>query len=96
MKKILLSFLFLTVATPAMAEKCTVKEKAEGILQLQKMVRVGHSLNTDGDLVEFYINPVKNWAIVRRSPTGLTCLVHSGENWDSLSIVSPFVTPEKS
>jgi hypothetical protein len=45
---------------------------------------VGHGLSKDGRLVEIYAGQDGNWTIIATTPSGTSCLVASGEAWETI------------
>jgi len=44
---------------------------------------IAHGLAHTGAVAEVFLGPKGTWTIVATSPNGLSCMVGSGENWQS-------------
>ena len=47
---------------------------------------IGRGLTSDGQAVEIYAGSGGNWTIIATSAAGISCLVASGEAWESVTL----------
>lgn len=53
-------------------------------LKYQERV-VGQGIAANGSIVEVYAAKSGSWTITMRHPSGLTCLVATGQNWQQIN-----------
>ena len=46
--------------------------------------RVGIGLNDNGRVIELFASPTGTWTILITPPKGLTCMVETGQSWESI------------
>ena len=46
-------------------------------------------LSTDGGLIEIYSSEKGTWTILVTRPSGITCLVAAGDNWEAVKAAAP-------
>lgn len=54
-----------------------------------KELPVGMGLSTDGGLIEIYSSEKGTWTILVTRPSGITCLVAAGDNWEAVKAAAP-------
>ena len=85
---VILAGLFLAV-TAAKAHTLPCGERRDVLNQLgeqyaEKLTAFG--VGSDGRMVEVLVGPVGTWTILSTSPTGITCIVGSGDGWRRLKV----------
>lgn len=85
MRLILAILVGLLLATSAQAQsQCGPTPAIMGFLASQYgEAQVGIGQNASGALVAITASPAGTWSLVLRRPDGLTCILTSGENWQS-------------
>ena len=46
--------------------------------------RVGIGLNDNGRVLELFASPTGTWTILITPPKGLTCMVETGQSWETI------------
>ena len=77
--------LFVIFATPATAKTiCGDRSKMIGYLDRDyQEAQTGLGLASNGAVVELYTAKTGTWTMLITSPDGKTCVVGSGEGWES-------------
>ncbi len=76
------------VAVPAQAEQ-VCGERAQLMLHLEQQFSeqpIAMGLTAKGAVLEVLTSPSGSWTFLVTEPSGRTCMVASGENWESLPI----------
>jgi len=81
----------LSVAAPASAQmQCGNREKMVDYLAREyQESRVGVGIETRGAALELFASKTGTWTILVTVPTGLTCIIGSGENWVIFPLIAP-------
>jgi hypothetical protein len=85
LKTIGLTLAALVIALPAAAQTVCVTERGDVLKQLSSQFEenpVAMGLATDGSVVEVLAASSGSWTILVTKPTGVSCVVASGEAWD--------------
>ena len=75
-----------TRAMPYAVQKMPCAARAEVVKMLRDHfgeTPIAHGLAHTGAVAEVFLGPQGTWTIVATSPNGLSCMVGSGENWQS-------------
>ncbi len=88
---VLLLCLVIAWASPAVAQT-VCGERAKfiemlGTKYLEQPVSMG--LTSSGAVIEVLTSPTGTWSILLTYPTGLTCMVATGEKWEALPVSVP-------
>lgn len=73
--------------SPAAAAQQVCGDRADIVDKLEQQYSErpqAMGLSTDGQLLEVLVSPSGSWTILVTYPNRLTCLVSTGENWESL------------
>ena len=86
---ILLSALFVGwLSVPSVAEAQIVcgerSTLAEALEKRHSELPVSMGLSSSGAMIEVFASPNGSWTIIMTQPSGLSCLVASGESWEDL------------
>ncbi|MCP5367113.1 MAG: hypothetical protein H6907_20030 [Hyphomicrobiales bacterium] len=75
-----------THAAPAQAQACAKREDIVKTLASQYgEARTARGVSqTANSLVELFTGPSGTWSLVVTGPTGISCLVSAGENWETV------------
>lgn len=63
-------------------------DRTEVIQQLNKQFAeapVSMGLTNDGSVLEMFVSKDRTFTVIVTNPTGITCLIASGGNWESLN-----------
>ncbi len=81
----------LLTAPTAKAHMLKCGERRDFIDQLEKQYdekRAAFGLTSNGRLIEVFVGPSGSWTILTSHPTGISCVLDSGEGW------RPVATPQ--
>jgi hypothetical protein len=75
-------------ATPASAEAgCDSRSKILSALdQEYKESPVGIGLTQSGRVIELLVSRKGSWTLLATGPTGMSCLIAAGENWEAMAL----------
>jgi hypothetical protein len=75
-------------ATPAFAEPgCDSRSKILSALdQEYKEAPVGIGLTQSGRVIELLVSRKGSWTLLATTPTGMSCLIAAGENWEAMAL----------
>jgi hypothetical protein len=85
LKTIGLTLAALVIALSAAAQSVCVTERGDVLKQLSNDFQenpVAMGLAADGSVVEVLVASSGSWTILVTKPTGVSCVVASGEAWD--------------
>ena len=69
-------------ATPGFAAVCTDHDAlSERLAVTYSEARIGMGIDVEGRLMEVYISPTGTWTMTVTLPSGMSCMVASGESW---------------
>lgn len=75
------------LATPAQAQRampCNQRKQIVTVLaQKFEEVEVGAGITPGGQLLEVFASPNGSWTLLLSLPTGQSCMMATGEDWDS-------------
>ena len=87
LKSIGLTFAILLFALPAAAQNVCVTERGDVVKQLSSQFEenpVAMGLAADGSVIEVLAANTGSWTILVTKPSGISCVVASGEAWDDI------------
>ncbi len=67
---------------------CDTRAKIISALdQEYKEAPVGIGLTQTGRVIELLVSKKGSWTLLATGPTGMSCLIAAGENWDTVRVV---------
>ena len=66
---------------------------AETLLSRHAERPISMGLDAKGAVVEVFAGPAGNWTILLTQPSGLSCLLASGQSWESLPVATASAGP---
>ncbi len=75
-------------ASPASAQVgCDSRSKILSALDQQyKEAPIGVGLAQSGRVIELLVSRKGSWTLLATGPTGLSCLIAAGENWEAMTL----------
>ncbi len=93
----LLAYIAIASITPASAQQMMCAERADllgGLSTKYSEVPVAMGIANNGGVLEILAaRAAGNWTIILTMPDGLSCVLASGENWESLPILTRLDPP---
>ena len=95
MKRYLIAALVAVFSLPAFAQS-VCGQRDEIVSRLKSGYQEYNSargISTNGGLVELYTSEKGTWTLMLSQPNGVSCLIGTGENWQTLTPAKPMSAP---